>query len=288
MRRLTRRQRWAAIALGLVALLFLTLDVGGSGLAGAHGGVRGVFGALYRGTDSVIGPVKRFVQGVPGAASNQDRIDQLEADNRALRHELADAAADQQAAERLRALQLAATSGGYRVLPARVTAFAPGQGFDWTVTLDVGTSEGVRLDQTVTDGNGLVGRVVHADESSCVVLLAIDPGSGVGVRDRRTNEFGVAEGHGTDGFTFKPLDEQSPVAVGDRLFTGPAGHSSYVAGVEVGTVRAVRTSADGTVTATLDPTAKPTQLDLVGVILVGGRAVPPRAALSPDAPQAGD
>ena len=79
MRRLTRRQRWAAIALALVALVFLTLDLGGSSLADAHGGVRGAFGALYRGTDSVLGPVKRFVQGVPGAASNQDRIDQLEA-----------------------------------------------------------------------------------------------------------------------------------------------------------------------------------------------------------------
>jgi rod shape-determining protein MreC len=77
MRRLSRRQRLAAIALALVALAFLTLDIGGSSLSSAHGGVRGAFGSLYRGTDSVLGPIRRFVQGVPGAASNQDRINQL-------------------------------------------------------------------------------------------------------------------------------------------------------------------------------------------------------------------
>src|SRR3954452_22546133 len=120
MRRLSRRQRLAAIALALVALAFLTLDLGGSSLSTAHGGVRGAFGALYRGTDSVLGPVRRFVQGVPGAASNQSRIDELEAENQRLRQRLADAATDKATTARLDALELAARSGGYRVVPARV------------------------------------------------------------------------------------------------------------------------------------------------------------------------
>jgi rod shape-determining protein MreC len=267
MRRLTRRQRQAAIALALVALAFLTLDVGGSSLSTAHGGVRGAFGSLYRGTDSLLGPIRRFVQGVPGASSNQNRIDELEADNQQLRQQLADAAVDKATAARLAELELAARSGGYRVLPARVTALSPGQGFEWTVTLSAGTSNGVRTGQTVTDGHGLVGRIVHADESSSVVLLAIDPGSGVGVRDLRSGQLGVAKGDGTDGFTLTPLDPQARVAVGDRLATGPAGSSSYVPGLALGTVRSVHAAADGSTTATVEPETSPTRLDLVGVIL---------------------
>src|SRR3954452_1424590 len=127
MRRMTRRQRLAAVALALVALAFLTLDVGGSSLSSAHGGVRGAFGSLYRGTDSVLGPLRRFVQGVPGAASNQDRIDHLQADNQQLRRQLADAAVDKATAAHLDDLRLAARSGGYRVVAARVTALSPGQ-----------------------------------------------------------------------------------------------------------------------------------------------------------------
>ena len=60
MRRLTRRQRTAALVLAVLALCFITLDLGGGGLRSAHTGVRGTLGALYRGTDAMLGPVRRF------------------------------------------------------------------------------------------------------------------------------------------------------------------------------------------------------------------------------------
>ena len=63
MRRLTRRQRMAAIVLAVVALCFITLDLGGGSLQGAHSGVRGALGSLYRGTDTVLGPVRRWFTG---------------------------------------------------------------------------------------------------------------------------------------------------------------------------------------------------------------------------------
>ena len=94
MRRLTARQRLAAIVLAVVAACFVTLDVAGSGLDGAHGGVRGALGALYRGTDGVIGPARHFVQGLPAAGSNQDKIAQLRKENAALRARLAADGAD--------------------------------------------------------------------------------------------------------------------------------------------------------------------------------------------------
>ena len=281
MRRLTRRQRTASLVLCVLALCFITLDLGGTSLRSAHSGVRGVLGSLYRGTDAMLGPARRFVQGIPSAGTNQTRIQALRHENAQLKARLNAAAADRSTQAQLAKLQLAADSGQYRVLPARVLALGPGQGFDWTVTLDQGTAAGVRVGQTVTDGAGLVGRILHADAQTSVVLLGADPGSGVGARDLRTGQIGVATGRGSAGFVFVPLDPSAKIQVGDQLVTGPVGSTSYIPGLAVGTVSSVRTSVDGTTRAQVGAATSATSLDLVGVILVGGDAVAPRVAVAP-------
>jgi rod shape-determining protein MreC len=274
-RRLTKRQKIAVVVLVAVAGVFLTVDLTGSGLRSAHGGVRGTLGALYRGTDGVLGPVRRFVQGVPHAAGNRSTITRLRHENAELKAKLAQSADDQATAADLARLRLGA--GSARVLPARVIALGPGSGFDWTVTLNVGGHDGVHLGQTVTDGSGLVGRVLHVSATSCVVLLAADPGSGVGARDTRTGELALATGRGTSGFGVTPLNPTATLQVGDSLVTGPARQSTYVAGLPIGTITSVRTSADGSTVATVKPAVSPTALDLVGVIL-SGKPAPASAA----------
>src|SRR3954454_12152811 len=194
MRRLTRRQRMSAIVLAVVALCFITLDLGGGALRDAHTGVRGSLGSLYRGTDSVVGPLRRWVEGVPTAGTNKSRIEELRNENARLRGRIAALQSDRRTTGQLAALQSdrrttgqlaplqrAADGSTNQLLPARVIALGPVKGFDWTVTLDAGTHDGVRAGQTIPDGAGLVGRVLHADADSCTVLLAADPGSGVGV-----------------------------------------------------------------------------------------------------------
>ncbi|MDQ2797897.1 MAG: hypothetical protein M3Y06_12195, partial [Actinomycetota bacterium] len=170
MRQLTRRQRVSAIVLAVVALCFITLDLGGSSLGDAHSGVRGALGSLYRGTDSVLGPVRRWVQGVPSAGTHEAEIQRLTKQNAELRGRLDAQRSDGRTSAGVARLQRAADGGNHVVLPARVIAYGPGQGFDWTVTVDAGTHAGVRAGQSVTDGAGLVGRVLHADVDSAVVL----------------------------------------------------------------------------------------------------------------------
>jgi rod shape-determining protein MreC len=273
----------SAIVLTVVALCFITLDLGGGSLQTAHSGVRGAFGSLYRGTDSMLGPVRRWFQGAPTAGSNEGRVDALRKENASLRGRIAALEADKQTAARLRDLQRASDRSGDTLLPAKVTALGPGEGFDWTVTLDVGTRSGVRPGLTVSDGAALIGRVLHADAESSVVLLAADPGSGVGVRDLRSGELGVATGTGPAGFSFNPLRPDASVRVGDRLQTGPSGSTSFVSGLAVGTVSSVGTAADGTVTATVSPSNSPTAVDVVAVILDAAPGVADRAALRPAA-----
>lgn len=281
MRQLTRRQRVSAIVLAVLALSFITLDLGGGGLRTAHSGVRGTLGSLYRGTDALLGPARRWVEGVPSAGTNEARIQQLEQDNARLRGRLDARDSDRRTGAQVSKLQRAADGGNHVLVPARVVALGPGQGFDWTVTIDVGSRGGVHVGQSVTDGAGLVGRVLHADADSSVVLLAADPGSGVGARDLRNGEIGVATGDGPHGLVFVPLKPGAVIKVGDQLSTGPTGSTSYVPGLLVGTITAVRTSADGTVRASVEPTASPTAVDLVGVIIDGNSSQAGSASLKP-------
>lgn len=267
MRRLTKRQRTSAIVLAVIALCLITLDLGGAGLADAHSGVRGTLGALYRGTDAVIGPVRNWVQGVPTAGTNRGKITDLEHANAELRGQVDALKSDRRTSAELSRLQASADGTGDTLVPARVIAYGPGQGFDWTVGLDAGSSAGIRPGQTVTDGAGLVGRVLHVSPSTSVVLLAADPGSGVGVRDVRSGELGIATGRGSDGFSFVPLRDGASVKVGDRLVTGPNGASSFVAGIDFGTVTSVRSAADGSLSAGVRATASPTAVDIVAVIV---------------------
>lgn len=264
--RLTARQRLAAATLAAIAVAFLVLDLTGSSLADAHRGTTGVFGSLYRGTDSVLGPTRRYLQALPDAGHDSARIAALQRDNAALRAQAAAGNADASTAKQLGQLDLAAGTAGMQIVPARVIAYGPGEGFDWTATLSVGTRNGIGVGQTVTSASGLVGRILQADSATSVVLLAVDPGSGVGVRDIRDGELALATGDGTSGFTVAAINPSADLHVGDVVQTGPSGASTFVAGLTVGTISAVHVAGDGRVSATLRPASAPTTIDLVAVI----------------------
>ncbi|MEO9239228.1 MAG: rod shape-determining protein MreC [Jatrophihabitantaceae bacterium] len=282
MRKLTRRQQLSALALAVVALLFISLDFTGGALGGARGGTTGALGSLYRGTDSVIGPVRRFVQAIPDVGRNRSEIAQLQQRNRQLSQQLAAATTDATTSHRLAALQLQADSERWQILPARVIATGPGAGFQWTLTLDAGSREHLQAGQSVTDGQNLVGRLIAVYPTTSVVLLSTDPTSAVGVRDARTGELLLAAGRGSAGLSARPLDEHADVRAGDRLVTGPAGQTTFAPGLEVGRVGSVHAGTDGSVTAQLQPSAGRGSLDLVGVVLLPV-SVAARPALTPAA-----
>ena len=280
MKRLTRRQRRAALALAVVAMLFIASDALGASYAEARGGVQGFFGALYRGTDSVFTPARRWIQALPHLGRDATTIARLRAQVATLQRQNANLVDAGGAGAQLRQLQIQATRGGYSVVPARVIAIGPGAGFDWTVTLDAGGNDKIKVGQTVIAGASLLGRVVRVAPTSSTVLLAADPGSGVGARDQRNGQLGVVTGQGSGGFSFRPLDPNAAPRVGDVLVSGPARTSTYVPGLTVGTVSSVETAPTGAVTAAVKAAVAPTSLDIVGVVLVGG-ASGPRAPLRP-------
>jgi rod shape-determining protein MreC len=280
----TGGQRRALVLLALLSVILVTLDARGDSFAGLRSGVRSLVDPVQDGMTTLAAPVGRFFGGLGDLNDSRRRIAELEAQNAELRRRLRESELTGARAEELRRLRLLAGQGQFTVLPATVTALGPALAFEWAVTVDAGRRDGVRPDQTVVNSDGLVGRVKNVTDSSAVVVLAVDPGSSVGVRLAGGRQLGLASGNGLGPLTFTPLDPQTRVKVGDRLVTGPYGGSTYVAGIPVGEVTAVSGDPGAPAReATVRPYVGFSSLDLVGILL-SAPPTDPRDRLQPTRP----
>src|SRR5215470_4505917 len=280
-RRPSRRQRTALIALLQLAAVFITVDARGTAFGGLRSGAETVFGPVQRGLAAIFGPVGRFLGGIPHLGSNRSDIDALRRENDDLRRQLAEQGLNRSRSDQLYQLQLLSGLGGYRVLPATVVSLGPSLGFEWTVTIDAGSLDGVKPDMTVVAGTGLAGRVKQVGRTTSLVVLAADPGTKVGARVAGSSELGLVAGNGTGPMGLTLLNPNAQVHPGDRLVTGPFGESTYVAGVPIGEIESVGgdTGGAGPRTATVRGYVNPSRLDVVGVVLVGPRKDPRDAVL---------
>jgi rod shape-determining protein MreC len=281
----TRGQRRAVILLLLLSVVLITLDHRGDAFRGARDAAHAAVDPAQHGVTTLVAPVGRFFGGLGDLGDSGDRIDALEKENAELRRQLRESELTGTRSAELQKLKLLSGSGQFTVMPATVIGLGPSIGFEWTVTVDAGRRDGVTADQTVVDSAGLVGRVKDVRESSATVVLAVDPGSAVGVRLAGGNALGVAAGNGLGPLTFTPLDPATRVKVGDRLLTGPYGGSTYVAGLPVGQVTAVSGDPGAPAReATVTPYVSFSSLDLVGIVLAAPRADPRDKLLPTPAP----
>lgn len=284
----TRRTRFVLVLLLLISLTLITIDFRAgstSPLAMLRGFGAAVFGPIERGAAAVVEPVNNTLQGLVNARGSQQKIASLERENTRLRAQLrSNQLAQEQRAELDGLLELAGR-GRYRLVPAEVVAVRGALGFEYTATIDAGSSDGIKPDMTVICADGLVGRVIQVGERTSTVLLAIDGSSHVGARLERSDEIGLVQGNGLGALRLQLLDSDAPVRRGDRLVTfGSQGGTPYVPGVPIGTVTGMRKDpASLTLTATVDPFVDFSRLDLVGVV-VQPPARDPRDALLPPRP----
>ncbi|HEV7654899.1 MAG TPA: rod shape-determining protein MreC [Mycobacteriales bacterium] len=279
----TRGQRRAVILLLLISVVLITLDHRGEAFRGVRDTAHSVVDPAQHGVTTLVAPVGRFFGGLGDIGDSGTRIDTLEKENAELRRQLREGELTASRSAELQRLTLLSGTGRFTVMPATVTGLGPSIGFEWTVTVDAGRRDGVTVDQTVVDSDGLVGRVKTVGDTSSTIVLAVDPGSAVGVRLAGGNALGVAAGNGLGPLTFTPLDPSTRVKVGDRLVTGPYGGSTYVAGLPVGEVTAVSGDPGAPAReATIAPYVSFANLDLVGIVLAAPRT-DPRDALLPTA-----
>ncbi|MEY9967289.1 rod shape-determining protein MreC [Streptacidiphilus sp. MAP12-16] len=286
----TRESRLLLVLLVAVAFALITVDIHGgdaSPLNGPRNVAASVFGPVESGVSGMVNPVADAMRSLRDSGTRGDQIRTLEQQNAQLKQQLSSSDLARGRDTELTRLLGTAGSGQYTVKAAQVVAIGPAQGFSWTVTIDIGSNDGIQRDMTVIDGDGLVGRITTVGPTTSTVLLASDPGFSVGTRMEGSGEVGFATGQGAAPMRVELLNGQAQVKPGDRLVTfGSQNERPFVPGVPVGTVTKVEhTPGQLTRTVLVQPFVSFTRLDLVGVV-VQPPAADPRYSVLPPKPTA--
>jgi rod shape-determining protein MreC len=288
-----QRARRAFGLLVLACLTLITLD--------ARAGADSPLDPLRTAVGNVVGPVEtatatafRPFTDVSDAFRTNDGlrkdIARLEAENADLTGRLAATPIDQKRLAELDGLTRTVADTGYSLVAARVVAVGAMQSFSRTVTIDAGTSSGIKKDMTVLNNDGLVGRVVAANRSTATVLLIVDTGSVVGGRLGTNLEIGFLRGRGSAGNTGRLdldlVDNSVTPSKDDVVVTwGSKDGVPYVAGIPIGRVESVVSSPrQSSRLAVIKPFVDFTALDVVGVVVPKGTQGD-RPVLTAGAPQ---
>ncbi|WP_042436904.1 rod shape-determining protein MreC [Streptacidiphilus albus] len=287
----TRESRLLLVLLVAVAFALITVDIRGgdhSPLNGARDTAASVLGPVETGVAGAVQPVSDAFRSLRESGTSGDRIRALEQQNARLKQQVSSSDLVQSRSAELTKLLGVAGAGQYTIKAAQVVAIGAAQGFSWTVTIDIGSNDGISRDMTVINGDGLVGRVTTVSPETSTVLLASDPDFGVGTRMEGSGEIGFATGQGNGPMRVELLNGQARVRTGDRLVTfGSQNDRPFVPGVPVGTVvRVENTPGQLTRTVLVQPFVSFTTLDLVGVV-VQPPATDPRYAVLPAKPATG-
>ena len=268
----SRRTRVLLAVLLVVALLIITVDYSDSTAAPVRA-LRSLGSAVFGGAEAATATVVRPFADLFGEDGGQPgKVAALQAQVTRLRLELSQAQLDRQQSDQLNRLLRTAGQGQYRIVVANVVAV--GQPYQASVTLDAGSADGIRADQTVLNGAGLVGTVTAVSAHSCTVLLASDTTAVSGVRVAPSGQLGYVTGtgrsHGESGLlTLQMLTSAASLQVGQQLVTAASvKQRPFVPGVPVGVITAVLGHGGGlTERALVRPYADFGSLGVVGIVV---------------------
>ena len=280
------RGRLLIIVLLVTSLFLITLDLRGvQVIDGLRTGTQTALTPVQKAGSWVVSPFRNFLSDVTHLGRTRNQIEKLRDENDKLRLTLQNRkTADAQLKQLNGVLNLAGTAG-YDVVNAKVISQGSTTSFTQTITIDAGTSSGVRANMTVLSGYGLVGVVKFAYRDSALVQLASDPAFKIGARIAGTQQIGILSGQGTRKGVLQLLDNTTQVRKGDALLArGSQNGRPFVPGVPIGEVTSVDNSP-GSVTQTADVKFY-TNFSTLGVVavVVSGEGTDPRDALVPPKP----
>lgn len=276
------RSRLLLVILLVTALFFITLDLRGVSLTkGSRSVTQTILSPVQRTVSTIFSPVGRFFSDVKNFGKTNAQLQDEIALNKLLKSQIAMNTDTKGQLSQLKAVLDLAGRGNYKVAAARVIARGSASSFSQTITIDAGSSSGIRSDMTVISQNGLIGVVKSTTSSSAIVLLTSDPSFRVGVRIARSQSVGVLSGLGSTSYSLVLLDLSGTIKTGDILITnGSEGNRPFVPGVPVGVVVGVDNStASLTQTATVVSYANLNDLGVVSVILSAPTTAPRKPLL---------
>lgn len=158
------------------------------------------------------------------------------------------------------------------------TVIAGGASPDFrTITIDKGSSEGLRPNMAVIVPGGVVGRIVTATARASKVQLLIDRNAAAGALIERSRAHGVVEGTG-GGLRMNYVSGLADVQVGDTVVTSGI-DGIYPKGFAIGQIESVERSSSGFGAIVVRPVVDSSSVEAVLVVVT-----PPAGAEEDDAP----
>ena len=185
------------VLLVVLSLLLLTAYFGEAPSGRLHGVQRAfltVVSPIQNGANKALKPVRDTIGWFGETLSAKGQRDKLKRENDALRKQLV---ADQGEKTSLRQLQALyhldrLGAGEYHPVTATVVAKSPNIWYA-TVTIDAGSNAGVRVDDPVVNGEGLVGKVAQVASDGAQVDLITDSSMGVSARLGKSTATGIVQ-----------------------------------------------------------------------------------------------
>jgi rod shape-determining protein MreC len=230
-----RRRRAVLGVLVAASLILLTAYFGESAAGPFHSiqrGVSAVFSPIQEGASRALKPVRDLAGWFGDTIDAKSQRDKLEKERDALLKRVVGADAARSENRQLRQivnLDGSADLSAYKPLSARVIGRSPSLWYS-TIQVDRGSGDGIRDDQAVVSGAGLVGKVTEVTSSTSVIALITDKSSGVSAKvlDAK-GDFGIVVPEvGAPGkLLIRTLPPRAPVRAGDAVVTAGTRDPKY-------------------------------------------------------------
>ena len=257
-----RSNRLLMVTLVTISLLVITFDYrqGPTGPLDTFGSAaHAALAPFQKGISKLTNPVGRFFSALAHLPSLQEENQRLRAERDAA---LAAQIKNADDLERLRTLEelLGIQAGLNPETKAAVVIGSSVSNFEWSITIDKGSRDGVQIGSAVLAGPGsetepgllgaLVGRVIRVTPYSSDVLLMLDPEFKVAGRLYSSGESGLIEGQGDKDLRMGLVASTAPVRLDDVISTvawdagGAQGtQNRYPPGIVIGRVSRILASA---------------------------------------------
>ncbi len=280
-----RRRRAVLGLLVVLSLLLLTAYFGESPNGRLHAVQRdflAVVSPIQDGANKALKPVRDLFGWFGDTLSAKGQRDKLQREIDKLRPELIAAQAKERTYTQLLALYHLERLGlsDYHPVAATVVGKSPNIWYQ-VVTIDKGTPDGVRVNDPVVNGEGLVGRVVAVEPDGAQVDLITDSSMGVSARIGTSSATGLVVpkvGEPSD-LLMRYLPANTNPAKNELVVTSgtvaPPYNSLYPPGILIGTVTSTNEES-AYASVNVRPAANLHNLDVVDVLTSGSSGLPSR------------
>jgi rod shape-determining protein MreC len=233
-----RNTRMLVVTLVMASLLTITVDYrgGSSGpfeIAGKS--TLAVVGALQGAVRRVVHPFGAFFGGLVQVGSLRSENQRLKAEIQVLQQQRGKTVTlERQLAELSRLAHLRDS-----LKLSGVTAGVVGQSvgnFEWSITVNRGSTSGVKVDDAVVTGDGLVGHVLEVAPNVSKVQLILDPQSAVAGRLASSGETGLVVGQRDADLRMDLVNPDARAAASEQIVTAGFQGGLYPPEIVIGTV----------------------------------------------------